>query len=139
MKYLILFSLVTLLGCTNKVSSNSVLLSESHAQDMLIQCSRQTPTFEGSWTPPHAELLLLEESLKSSADLPRFDDYQFQYVGIIYKGEKAIYINALDKNLKIKNFGSKVPKWCDGGKAFWGGVYKVKSKSIVDVRYNGSI
>ena len=125
-------------GCSEVFNQSSVLLPEYNAEKMLDQCSRNAPKFAGAWTPRMDEIKKLEKQLKSDPKLPDYGQYKFQYVGIIYKGQQAIYINALAKHVEADGFFHKPMIYCDGGKMFWGAVYIVENQSIMDLYFNGS-
>ena len=116
---------------------------------MLVQCSRDTPEYEGSWQPSGEEIKDLENNLfkistlvtKSCCGHGRIEgeikDYTLQYVGIIIKGDKYIYINALAGIYPVSMHSPDII--CDGGKSFWGAVYDPVSKTFSRLSFNGQI
>ena len=124
-----------------------VLMDQSDSQALVEQCSRDAPEIEGSWSPSKAEIEELEANLQKLKEIDATGccgsgklegdptHYYRQYVGIIFKGKKYIYINSISDGWH----GSKrVPQIvCDGGKSFWGALYDPSIKKFSNLAFNG--
>lgn len=141
------FWFLSLLFFTYLEAGDFVSLPKSMAKAVLGQCSRSSPEFEGSWELKESDIEDLEANLfklkkieatgccrggKLELDPSR---YFRQYAGIVIKGKKFIYINALPEKWDHKK---KVPQMvCDGGKSFWGAVYDPVKKEFSNLSFNG--
>ena len=72
--------------------------------------------------------------------------YGFQYVGVIIKERKYIYINAFPVSdiEMLKKYGqsidlTKTPMGaCDGGLDFWGALFDIETKTFSQLSFNGA-
>ncbi len=65
--------------------------------------------------------------------------YAFQYLGVIIKGKKFIYVNAFPKErMEGENEIStgKLVSVCDGGFDYWGVLFDVKTASFQKLSVN---
>jgi hypothetical protein len=135
-----------------------VLASEKTIRTILLTDSfREKPHIDGVWIPSKEDILSLESMLTklnegefdslsgiSSLALP-VNQYYRQYMGVVFKGEKVIYINAVSNNemlkLGLKNLEHTREKNVLGrahcGSYCWGGIYdpfrKLFSELKVDI------
>lgn len=122
-------------------------LDKKHAKEILEQCSRDAPTYEGGWTPSKQDVERMENNL---SELDKLEtkaccgrgkipgsaaDYNRQYVGIVINGKKVIYINASPAEMPFSN--RKPMMGCDGGKRFWGAVYDPETNEFSGLAFNG--
>jgi hypothetical protein len=129
------------------IAGEYVVLNRKHAKEILEQCSRDAPTYEGGWTPSKQEVEGIENNL-SKLDKLETDaccsrgkisgnatDYNRQYVGIVINGKKVIYINASSAEMPFSR--RKPMMGCDGGKRFWGAVYDPETNEFNSLAFNG--
>ena len=95
----------------------------------------------GTWEATPADVRAAEEAirefLKTKTQQP-FDNYYRQYLGVVMRDEKVLYVNA---------FAPMPPPdvpWraeylaiCDGGDANWGLEYNTNTKQIENFQTNG--
>ncbi|MFI5152461.1 MAG: hypothetical protein ACHQET_03960 [Chitinophagales bacterium] len=120
------------------------------------QCSRTVPEkIKSFWVPTQSDIEVLESNLNSIYDLrantggvigakvDSLDKFAFQYIGVIIKGEKYIYINAfpigLTERYKKANFDltQSLVIVCDGGVSFWGVLFNLNTKQFTLLSFNG--
>ena len=117
-------------------SIQSTILDSSKAKRLLDQCSRATPqNISGYWNPSENDKVELERNfskLEHKQNNFKLKNYAYQYIGVIIKEEKFIYINAFSKQV-FENYDKSETKWesepivfCDGGSAFWGVLFNIK-------------
>lgn len=149
---LLMTAIVSVGGCSAAYqlgeSLPGAVLSAGQGESMLHQCSRWAPTEVTEFWVPDSELIerleidlprlarikakrccLLEASVRSPSS------YYRQYVGVIWKGRKLIYVNA---------FSAPEPGWeseavaiCDGGAASWGALYDPAQRRFEELAVNG--
>lgn len=128
--------------------SGRFVLTGVAAQEVFHQCSRPSPSpGKEIWTPSAAEIDELEHSLttylqsreKTVKDSPPIKvSYHRQYVGCTRNGERYIYGNFYPGDKEFSSRESKTAVMvCDGGPVFWGIVYRIKTKTFEDPRFNG--
>ena len=132
----------------NLPPSGRFVLPSSAARDVFHQCSRQAPSSKTEiWEPSAKQIDELESSLSSYLTglekvrkeiPPRKVSYHRQYVGFTRDGERYIYGNFYpgDKEFSARESKSVVMV-CDGGPVFWGIVYRLKTKTFEEPRFNG--
>lgn len=149
----ILFVMLNLPSVTDPDKKTYTVLFGSWAETMLDQCSRHTPAYEGSWTPTEQQISKLEKDLPNLNKLNavnccgkgkiigKASEYKRQYVGIISKSKKTIYINAYPSNWSLFESKEAIAGYpvsmCDGGKNYWGAVYNPKTRSFSELAFNG--
>jgi hypothetical protein len=126
------------------------VVPEKSAERLVGRCEATSPTFEGTWTPDEEIIRTLEDALPSAltratfrtampldASVPPLSDYYRQYVGLIRRGKKAVYINGFHRRYAEDTAASpkesmswrKIPiSVCDGGHDFFGGEYDVEAR-----------
>jgi hypothetical protein len=126
----------------------SVVLPESTAQRLSQLCSRPgPPAFEGTWLPSESDVKVMESnfskiaSLKSSsgylgAQIKHPEKYNRQYVGIIIKEKKWIYINGICNDDPPEWWKEKLIDVCDGG-CNWGVIYNTATREFSNLEMNG--
>ena len=130
--------------------ANAVLLGEPTASGLTRQCSRSTPDFEATWTPSVAEILQLESDLGLLDASPQWPKRlkpsellvrsRRQYVGLVNRGRRYIYLNAFPSSQGDKaewHWLSRPYVMCDGGSAYWGLLYEPAKREFTDVSFNG--
>ncbi len=150
--------------CSRKAESQNLIfkpsfgvaLDTSYGSTMLDQCSRSIPeNINGFWTISLSEIAILEDNFKKidtitakeccfiNAKVDRIERYAFQYIGVIIKGKRFIYINAfpLDEIKSLKERGYDPTKYplvaCDGGDYFWGVLFDIEAKQFSFLAFNG--
>lgn len=130
---------------TGKVPDSTILLDESKGKKLLKDCSgsklqEKVDTF---WTPNNKEYQNLEINMfRLNNKVKHLNDYIIQYIGIISKGTKYIYINAFDKrNLKdaIRVHGDlrlSPVIVCGGGGGYWRVLYDINLNQFEEVQFN---
>lgn len=131
-----------------------------HAGKAFDQCSRNRPepgdTF---WLPTAAQIRDAEAALpgmlaarrKAGLRMPQKADggvpfrFHHQYIGFMMKGERVIYLNAYPRYYedRLNNYGAtfslleRPEITCDGGRFFWGAVYRPNAKTFEQFEANG--
>jgi hypothetical protein len=143
----------------------SSILPTSEAKALVNQCSRESPSdFTDTWEPTKSQIQEMESKLSKIANLTakaccvigaKIDEptkWYMQYVGIVRKGKKQIYISGISKNQPTE-FVADVTNgtlddrpsdmWkthaiiiCDGGTA-WGVLYEPSTGKFFDLAVNG--
>ena len=130
---------------------NAVVLSASHGEDLMKQCSRPSPEAKKFWDITKTDSDVLEEyfnkllAMKSKEGnrITNLRNYAYQYLGITIGNKKYIYINAFQ--LKADKSPDEVyPSWktspvkpCDGGTMFWGALFDMQTKEFSQLAFNG--
>jgi hypothetical protein len=121
------------------------------AAETFHQCSRDTPESDGAyWLPTAHDIIQLESELWPMLELrdrrgktvpPRFQQFQRQYIGFTRNGERLVYGNFSpeyeDEPWRRWSLLEKPVAMCDGGRYFWGIVYKPKSNTFEEPQFNG--
>jgi len=127
------------------------VLAASLGQELLKQCSRVTPHgVSGFWKPSTHDIDQLELALakylddRAKAGLqtpPKAQSYHRQYVGFTNGSERFIYGNFYPANAATGFWKDKESKQafgvCDGGPSFWGIVFRVSTRTVEEIRFNG--
>lgn len=128
-----------------KIPDSTILLDKSNGKALLEDCSgselkEKVDTF---WTPDNKEYQDLQINFfKLNNQVKHLNNYIIQYIGIIFKGAKYIYINAFDKRdlkdeIRINGDLTSAPVvTCGGGSGFWRVLYDVNLKEFKEVRFN---
>lgn len=114
------------------------------------QCSRENPpAFTDIWVPEEKTIAHLEANLKKIERLSsnlcclqneRIADvnkYYRQYIGIVSKGRRLIYINAFRGPKPPSNWLTEPVMACDGGSSFWGAIYDPETGNFSQLAFNG--
>ena len=129
------------------VPSGRFVLRASSARQIFRQCSRQAPSAKSELWEPSAEDLdgleallpryLDERERTGKANPPKSIAYHRQYVGFVDHGERFIYGNFYPGEIAGVYESRDAVRVCDGGPVFWGIVYRVKTKTFEQLRFNG--
>lgn len=126
----------------------SVLLPRAEAQSIARLCSREAPEkVDGSWVPSKADLEALESHIPEIAKLSGWQERKMgdprsfyrQYVAIVVRGRRLIYINALCFEKAPSDWLKKLVNPCDGGQCFWGILYDPSAGQFSELHSNGVI
>lgn len=114
------------------------------------QCSRESPpAFTDIWVPEEKTIVYLEANLKKIERLSshlcclqkeRISDvnkYYRQYIGIVSKGRRLIYINAFVGPKPPDSLLTEPIMACDGGSSFWGAIFDPKTGEFSQLAFNG--
>ncbi|MBR7800361.1 hypothetical protein [Undibacterium fentianense] len=127
--------------------NHSVVLPNNQASTLTKQCSRPSlKHITGSWQPKQSEIRIMEQQLDRFLQThyptlrQQVTQQYFQYAGLIRKGHRIIYINAVD------DYVQNNPEWgriamiiCDGGKKFWGLEYDPAQRKFSNMQFNSGI
>lgn len=143
--------------------TRSALLPVSEAKALAEQCSRWSPReFTDTWIPSEDEIREMASRLRDIARLKaekccfkgrRVEDpeqWYIQFVGLVWKGKKIIYINAVSREqptvyeadlstlrtVPSDRWKSEVIRVCDGG-TNWGVIYDPSKRKFSDLAFNG--
>ncbi len=121
---------------------------EKSTSTVLEQCSRASPVAQVSRIPSSLEILNLEQSIHHlrrlesklccllKGKIPHPDRYYRQYIGLLYKDEYVIYINAF---LREESGWRQEPVVsCDGGSEYWGAIFNPRTGRFSDLAINGT-
>lgn len=165
--YHFLYCLLPLFLITTNVSSqsqkfvpaHSAILSSEKGTALLKQCSRPTPSkVKRYFDLTAADIQALESNFKKilhkkatdcclvGIEVTDLEKYCFQYVGVVIKGKKYIYINAFSFSGTEQELADRFGNWkvdpviiCDGGAGFWGALYEIKTAFFTKLSFNGSV
>src|SRR5437868_4156930 len=129
MRYLISFLIILLTLSMSAAQTNTrwVLLPDSEADHAKQLCSRPgPPKFSGTWKPTQKEIQTMESRLTRVSRLrtrsgilgvriKHADRYYRQYLGIIIKNRKFIFINAFCDDTPPEFWQQTLIDTCDGG------------------------
>lgn len=126
------------------------ILPESELKMVLSPCSRDGPRdVTSTWTPTAADILFAETRLKDYVRTKLgqpLEKYYRQYIGIIIRGKKAVYLNAVEAFQEDALFEELHPKWrteymriCDGSDTVWGVEYYVEEQRLMNFETNGPV
>lgn len=151
---------ILLSGLLCGASSEFIPVHISGRQGMIVTASladHSGVSKEGYWTPTKAELIEAERLLpqfleQERRSLPQINDlttviaraptYRRQYIGIISRGAKIIWINCFPaKPAKgsdpYQNWNREIIDVSDGGAKYWGAMFDVKKRSFERLILNG--
>jgi hypothetical protein len=122
-----------------------VILPESEGHNLVSPCSRVGPDrVTAFWTPSVAQVLDVEKRLpallSTSGHKVRLSDSSRQYVGVISRGRRLIYVNAFSENMAAAletDWKKKAFTVCDGGDAFWGVAFNPNTGKFLYLGFNG--
>ncbi len=128
--------------------SGRFLLHPPAARQIFHQCSRSAPSAKSDlWDPSTKDLDDLEVSLGKYLDQldktgktipPKGTKYHRQYVGFVRNGERYIYGNFYPAGDEFSiDEARQAVQVCDGGHAFWGIIYRVKTRTFEEPQFNG--
>ncbi|UYB50648.1 hypothetical protein OCJ37_11515 [Xanthomonas sp. AM6] len=128
-----------------KAGQSWIVTRNSTAAQVLDTCSRDSPArhdgaVSGYWVPTVEQIAQLEARLAQlQPSIAEPASYDRQYVGILYRGKQAIYVNAFkphdDSELDPSVDAVRV---CGGGSGFWGAVFDPASGSFSEIAANGA-
>jgi hypothetical protein len=133
----------------SKAKNGSVVLLEGAAQGIAQPCSRSgPPRFDATWQPTDADVHTMESRFSRLSQLPSQggmigihiknpESYYRQYLGIVVRNQKLIYINAFSAETPPTNWQQRLIFYCDGGAGFWGVIYDPASGEFSDLKTNG--
>ncbi|RYE53453.1 MAG: hypothetical protein EOP48_14370 [Sphingobacteriales bacterium] len=133
--------------------SLEVVVNHSRQTDILKQCSRITPKdVEGYWSIDTLSVQKLHANFRKVQKLKpdcctamgwkiqNLQPYAFQYLGIIIKGKKFIYVNAFPKG-RVEDVNEipqdRLVNVCDGGTDFWGVLFDANTSIFKSLSVNG--
>jgi hypothetical protein len=131
------------------------VLDTSKGTRLLKQCSRASPdSVTGFWVVTPKDINLLEVNFRKilllkakqccliNGNLGTLKQICYQYIGVIIKNKKYIYINAFA--VDQDELDSYLKRWkndpiiiCDGGTSEWGVLFDLKQKSFCQLAFNG--
>jgi hypothetical protein len=134
-------------GALEAKSNLSVVLPSSEAQAISRLCSREPlPTVEAGWLPAESDLGRMEKKFPEIPKLRKSGNagiplksprtYYRQYIGVVIKGEKYIYINGICDKKPPSDWRDKLVNVCDGG-CNWGVLYDVQRGHFSEFGING--
>jgi len=122
------------------------IMPQSEGPALIRQCSRFAPThISGFWSPSVPRVQAIEqrlvEILKPSGHHIKLPDSRRQYIGVMTRGKKLIYLNAfpasaLDYPDHI-DWTKTAFTACDGGDVFWGVEFDPATNSFTNLEFNG--
>lgn len=131
-----------------KRKTRTALLPLAEAQSVSRLCSREPrPDVEGGWLPPESDLAALEKRFPEISKLQSRNEnsgisirtphsYYRQYIGVMVKGKKYIYVNAICDKKPPSGWQEKLVNVCDGG-CNWGVLYDVQTGRFSEFGMNG--
>jgi hypothetical protein len=121
------------------------VLSPTVGAALLAQCSRPAPQdVDGFWSPTSEQIAELEtllgpylKSVPLGRSLLPLERYHRQYVGFVKGGKLFIYGSFYAYAVEARREPTEPIIVCDGGRSFWGIVYSVESKELMELAVNG--
>ena len=147
---LVAVRVVVMAGPTDTAfSDHATILSASQGPMMMKQCSRHDPAdISGFWMPSTADVAALEkrlpELLRASGHKIDLSDSYRQYVGIVSRGKKLIYLNAFSGTVFVhpplrRSWRTEAMIVCVGGDVFWGVEFDPATNTFDHLEFNGAI
>jgi len=151
MRYLISATALILVMASISVAQMKTrwtLLPETEADHAKQLCSRPgPPKFQATWKPTESHIQTMESRLSRisrlrtqsgivGVQIEHPDRYYRQYLGIIIKGHKFIFINAFCDDKPPQTWRESLIDVCDGG-CSWGVVYDVATGQFSHLEMNG--
>jgi len=121
------------------------ILPLSEGKRLLHPCSRPAPKHVSVyWEPTEKDIDELDKRIlpyltsiaQSGLALPPAESYDRQYVGIVVKGKKLIYVNLFPPGFRQYDPAHEVIDICDGGPRHWGLVFDPKNKTFSDLSFS---
>jgi hypothetical protein len=131
-----------------KRKSRAALLPLAEAQSVSRLCSREPrPEVEAGWLPTESDLAAMEKRFPEISKLQsRSEDsgisirtphsYYRRYVGVMVKGKKYLYVNAICDKKPPSFWQERLVNVCDGG-CNWGVLYDIQTGSFSEFGMNG--
>lgn len=126
------------------------ILKGEQAKLIAGQCSRENPpAFTDTWIPDEKTIAYLEANLKKierlssklcclqNEHISDVHKYYRQYIGIVSKGRRLIYINAVVGPKPPNNWLTEPVMACDGGMSFWGAIFDPETGDFSQLAFNG--
>lgn len=156
-EFRVMFATATPIVCLNLLLCSIVLaqtqrpwtlLPETEAENIKRLCSRPgPPEFQGTWKPAESDIQMMESRLSRISRLrtrsgiigkqiQHPERYYRQYLGIIIKNRKFIYINALCDDKPHDSWRETLKDVCDGA-CGWGVVYDIATGKFSLLEMNG--
>ena len=133
-----------------EVQKMYTILSGQEAKNISGQCSRTgPPDFTDIWIPDEKIIASIESNLDkiehlspdlcclANVKITNVNSYFRQYVGIVCKGRRLIYINAFLGTDPPNNWQTEPVIACDGGTSFWGAIFDPKTGKFSQLAING--
>lgn len=134
----------------------SAVMDSSQAHEILHQCSRGTPDkIKQYWKISDQDVKMLEKNFTKISELGGtgccvtgfrlgpLKNFGFQYLGVMIKERKYIYINAfpIGEVQEFRKNGHDPSREsvtvCDGGPAFWGALFDIETNQFSELSFNG--
>lgn len=146
--------LVTIVGSiiassATELPDHATILPTSEGPNIIKQCSRADPAdVSGFWSPSVADVTKLErrlpQLLRTSGHNIDLSRSHRQYIGIVSRGKKLIYLNAFSDTIFVApenrmSWTRQAIVVCDGGDAFWGVEFDPATNSFAHLEFNGGI
>jgi hypothetical protein len=131
------------------------IIKDSLGKELTRQCSRPSPKdAEDFFNLSESDKNTLHQNFKKvyrqkpghdafkHLTIKNLDEYMYQYVGVIIKNERYIYINAFPEEIirKTNHAWKHIPlTGCDGGPDFWGVLFNIEKEKFSELFMNGSL
>jgi hypothetical protein len=151
-RFLVLFASVVIgvvPASAADLSDHVTILPTSEGPKIIKQCSRTDPAeVSGFWLPSLAGVAELEKTLpqllRSSGHKIDLGTSYRQYVGIVSRGKKLIYVNAFSGTILVHppfrtSWKREAMVVCDGGDVFWGVEFDPATRTFNHLEFNGHI
>ena len=141
--------LATAYSCAAAVAapdSHYTILPVSEARAAIDQCSRTAPDHvTGFWRPTPEQVEATERALPTflrvSGHKIALRDFFHQYVGVVVRGRRLIYLNAFPYpqagTADARDAKSKAYTACDGAESFWGAEFDPATNTFRNPDFNG--
>ncbi len=150
MKILLLIILTVFIAekeifCQNTIKPDSSILFEvSKGKDLLKDCSGSPlkQIVDTFWSPTQKDYQILEENFYKLDSLIRIRQFAIQYLGIILRGEKFIYLNGFHKSafkfdfIADKDLTKIAYVTCGGGHYHWRVLFDMTRKEFINMKFN---
>lgn len=126
----------------SKSVTDKFIFTGMKAKDLIKTCSRNAPEdVIGFWRPSDADVRKLEakfDSCLSHKSLEPLKRYNRQYTGLVRKGERVVYLNAVLKSDAGPGFKIDEPEMiCDGGSVTFGVEFNPSNECFSSFEFNG--
>lgn len=133
-----------------------ILEPESH-NVLFRQCSRGVPRkMKRFFKVQEDQIEILEKNFRRieltqaslccimGGTIDKAEDYYYQYLGVMIKKKKYIYVNAIRKTVFKKDIEKLDDRlnhpivYCDGGTSFWGALFSIDKGAFIELAINGT-
>jgi hypothetical protein len=142
----VLLSSASLTVTVGQSTSRSAVLPDVEARKLKDTCSRGLVHFDDTWRLGNDVVCGLNEKLQQLSNVTKSHAerrqllpphrYHFQYIGIVVRGRRLVYVNAISGDMVREDWRTVFADICGGGPGAWSVLYDPASRAFVDLWIN---